>query len=253
MAMIIDPDLCVILAGGFIMSLVAMVGSITVFLQPATLKRLLLPFISIAAGALFGGAYFHIIPEAQASLNSLVSGAWLVAGFTSFLAIEQFLHWHHSHKGEEAGRVQPSTYLILIGDAIHNFVGGLAISSTFLIDPHSGLIAWLAGLAHEIPQEVGDFGILVHGGWSRKRAICWNFISALTFPLGGLLAYVAEATFNVAALAMFGAGNFIYIAASDLIPDIKAETDWRTAALNFCLFVSGLLFTALMAFLFTTN
>jgi zinc and cadmium transporter len=150
-----------IINGGLLMSAIAWVGGLTSFLKPETLDRLLLPFVSLAAGTLFGGAFSHTIPEGTASLGSRAAAIWLVSGFTTFLALEQFLHWHQSHRVSAEGR-KPVTVLILIGDAIHNFIGGLGVASTFLI-------AWIAAAAHEVPQELGDFGILAHGGFPAVR------------------------------------------------------------------------------------
>lgn len=228
-----------ILTGGLLMSAIALVGGVTVFLRPATLERILLPLVALAAGTLLGGAFFHMIPEGSAALEPLSAAAWLVCGFAVFLAMEQFLHWHHTHHNTLSDR-KPATYLILIGDAVHNFLGGLGIASTFLLDTRAGIIAWVAAAAHEIPQELGDFGVLVHGGWPKRRALMWNFISASTFPVGALLAYLAAQRFDVAGLVLFGAGNFIYIAASDLIPEIKAQARLAAAVTHFACFAAGL-------------
>lgn len=237
-----------ILGGGLLMSAVAMVGGLTVLLRRVTLERLLLPLVALAAGTLMGGAFFHMIPEGSRDLPALPAAAWTVAGFASFLALEQFLHWHHGHRSTPAGR-EPYTILILVGDAIHNFIGGLAISSTFLLNPKAGVLAWVAAVAHEIPQELGDFGVLVHGGWPRARALAWNFLSALTFPLGGVLAWLAARHVDVAGLVLFGAGNFLYIAASDLIPEIKTEAGAAAGALLFLCFAGGLALTLAVALL----
>jgi zinc and cadmium transporter len=115
------------------------------------------------------------------------------------------------------------TYLILVGDALHNFLGGLGVASTFLINPTVGMMAWLAAAAHEVPQELGDFGVLVHGGWPRGTALRWNFLSGLTFLVGALLAYAVSFRIDVAPLVLLGAGNFIYIGASDLVPEMRAH------------------------------
>jgi zinc and cadmium transporter len=216
---------------------------------PATLERLLLPFVAIAAGTLLGGAFFHMIPEGIDSLPPLNASVWLVCGFAVFLALEQFLNWHHSHQASGEGK-KPVTYLILIGDAVHNFLGGLGIASTFLISPNAGMIAWFAAAAHEVPQELGDFGVLVHGGWSRRRALFWNFLSALTFPAGAVLAYSASQHFDVTGLVLFGAGNFIYISASDLIPEIKSQTGFRASVLHFGFFAAGLILMFALAYWF---
>ena len=163
-----------------------------------------------------------------------------LAGFTTFLVLEQFLHWHHSHGGDPEAR-EPVTYLILIGDAAHNLLGGMGVASAFLLSPSAGLMAWIAAAAHEIPQELGDLGILVHGGWPRRRALLWNVLSALTFPLGGVLAWLLSRDLQVAGLVLFAAGNFIYIAASDLIPEIKDQKSPAMAALHLGCLLAGLL------------
>ncbi len=239
-------DLVWIIAGGLVMSAIAMVGAVSILMQQATLQRLILPMVALSAGTLIGGALFHMVPEGMKALAPLDAAVWLVAGFTTFLLVEQFLHWHHSHYSS-ANDYHPMTYLVLLGDALHNFLGGLGIASTFLLDPKAGITAWIAGAAHEVPQELGDFGVLVHGGWSRWRALRWNMLSALTFPLGALLAYLFSQRFDVSGLVLFGAGNFLYIAASDLVPEIKANPNLQNAALHFLCFALGLAFMLFLA------
>jgi zinc and cadmium transporter len=178
-----------ILVGGLLMSAIALTGSLTLLMPPATLQRLLAPFVSLAAGTLLGGAFFHLMPAGSA-IDDLAAAAWILGGFT--------------------------TFLILTGDALHNFLGGLGIGSTFLVNAHAGISAWLAAAAHEVPQELGDFGVLLHGGWQRRSALIWNFASGLTILAGALVAYVTSRAFDVTPLVLFGAGNFIYIGASDL-------------------------------------
>jgi len=235
-----------ILVGGLLMSLIALIGGLTSFLRAAVLDRLLLPFVSLATGTLLGGAFFHMIPEGSSGIGPLTGGLWVVAGFASFLSLELFLNWHQTHRAGSEAR-KPVTYLIILGDAVHNFLGGLSIASTFLINPSAGIVAWCAAAAHEIPQELGDFGILVHGGFPRRKALFWNLVSALTFPLGAVLAYLASRNFEVSGLVLFGAGSFIYIAASDLIPEIKSSKTLRQAATHFGLFVIGLAVTFALA------
>lgn len=242
----VDP-LVWILVGGVLMSAIAMTGALTLALEPATLERLLLPLVALAAGTLLGGALFHMIPEAVASMPIVNSMAWLLFGFTVFLALEQFLHWHHSHHAPKDVR-KPFAYLVLIGDAVHNFLGGLGIASAFLLSPSAGVVAWIAAAAHEVPQELGDFAVLIHGGWPRRRALFWNVMSALTFLVGAVLAYIASFHLNVAALVAFGAGNFVYIAASDLIPEIKAQSRSRHALLHLASFVAGLVLLYALAY-----
>jgi zinc and cadmium transporter len=225
---------------GFLMSCIALVGSVTLILKQQALDRILLPLVAFAAGSLIGGAIFHMIPAAVEEMgNSLALYIWLAAGFMLFLALEQFLNWHHSHSQLPSER-EPLTYLILFADGLHNFLGGLFVAASFLVDFRLGVTAWLAAAAHEVPQELGDFGVLIHGGWSKSRALIYNFLSALTFPVGGLVAYVASARIDVDFLIPFAAGNFLYIGAADLIPEIKKSHDVRTNAIHFFAFAAGI-------------
>lgn len=239
-------NLAWILTGGILMSLVALVGGITVLLPPRRLNQLLLPLISLAAGSLLGGALFHMLPEGLAVMGARRAGLWIAGGFTGFLALEQFLQWHHSHRHTGPQR-HPMAVLILLGDGLHNFIGGLGIASTFLMNPTAGIAAWCAAVAHEIPQELGDFAILIHSGWRPRSALRWNFISALTFPLGALLAWLLARSLPVAPLVLFAGGNFIYIAASDLVPEIKGSATLRSAGVSFGWFCAGLALMVAMA------
>lgn len=239
-----------LLLGCLLMTLVALVGGLTLVLSASQLHQLLTPLVALAAGSLLGGALFHMLPEGFRSLDPLRSGEWIAAGFTAFLALEQWLHWHHSHR-QRSGRCHGAqvgsdrgamAVLILLGDGLHNFICGLGIASTFLINPPAGVAAWLAAIAHEIPQELGDFGVLVHSGWRARKALTWNLISAFTFPIGALLAWCLRDLIALAPLVLFTAGNFIYIAASDLVPEIKQQGDERFAVTSFACFAGGLLF-----------
>jgi zinc and cadmium transporter len=230
-----------IIGSGLLMSLLSLVGITTLALSEKNLHRILLPLVALSAGSLLGGALFHMIPESHEKIGAGLSVYIYVAGgFTFFLLLEQFLHWHHCHR-EATHCKKPQTYLILVGDGIHNFIGGIAVAGTFLIDIRLGISTWLAAAAHEVPQELGDFGVLVHGGWSRKKALFWNFLSALTFLLGGLLTYILSFSDWIYYLIPFAAGNFIYIGASDLIPEVNKHESFSRNILHFCCFCIGLL------------
>lgn len=230
-----------IIASGVAMSAIALVGAVTLVLPEAALRKILLPLVALSAGSLLGGAFLHLIPASvERSGNDVSIFVWVLAGFSVFLALEQFLQWHHDHGLSPGDRRAPLTWLILIADGLHNFIGGLAVGGAFLIDVRTGISAWLAAAAHEVPQELGDFGVLIHGGWSRGRALLFNVLSASTFLLGGILAYFISFTHDVTFLLPFAAGNFIYIAAADLIPEVKHETDPKRAVLHFCVFLVGI-------------
>jgi zinc and cadmium transporter len=228
-----------IVGSGVLMSLIALVGSATLLVSAAVLQRWLLPLVAVAAGSLIGGALLHMIPAAL-EVAPTDEHVWLavLAGFCSFLALEQLLHWHHCQRAG-AHRKQPLTYLILIGDGLHNFIGGLAIAGAFLIDIRLGVTAWLAAAAHEIPQELGDFGVLVHGGWPRRRALLLNVLSGSTFLLGGLVTYVLSRSLDVWFLLPFAAGNFLYIGAVDLVPEVNKMPSAAANLLHFAAFLAG--------------
>jgi zinc and cadmium transporter len=230
-----------IVISGIAMSLVALVGLITAVMSRSALERLLLPLVALAAGSLLGGAFFHLLPEAVDTLgNELQVYVWLMAGFVTFFVLEQFLHWHHCHRAVHDGH-RPLGHLILLADGLHNFIGGLAVAGAFIVDIRVGIITWLVAAAHEVPQELGDFGVLVHSGWSRRQALTWNVVSASTFLLGGLIAYGLSGTLEVSVLLPFAAGNFIYIGAADLLPEIAGETSTRDKIEPSGAFLLGLL------------
>jgi zinc and cadmium transporter len=159
-----------------------------------------------------------------------------VAGFLAFFVLEQFLHWHHCHRTDHSGH-RPLGNLILLADGLHNLIGGLAVGGAFVVDLQVGIVTWLVAAAHEVPQELGDFGVLVHAGWPKRPALAWNVVSALTFLVGGVVAYMIVGAVDVGYPVPFAAGNFVYIAAADLLPELATQTRVRdkletTAALT---------------------
>jgi zinc and cadmium transporter len=229
-----------IVLSGLLMSAIALVGSVTLLLRESTLQRVLLPLVALAAGSLIGGALFHMIPASVEEMgNRLGLYVWVVAGFVVFLVLEQFLNWQHSHE-TPSQRKQPLTYLILIADGLHNFIGGLSVGASFVVDVRLGVTTWLAAAAHEVPQELGDFGVLVHGGWRKASALLYNFLSGLTFLIGGVLVYAVSSEIDVSFLVPFAAGNFLYIAAADLVPEIKASDTMGRSVAHLVSFAAGL-------------
>ena len=225
--------------GGVAMSLLALSGSLTLLLPERAFDRVVPVLVALAAGTLLGGAVLHLLPEAvEAMGNELDVYLWFVGGFVGFFVLEQFLHWHHCHR--PVARHGPLGYLILVADGVHNFVGGLAVAGAFLVDLRVGLVAWAAAAAHEVPQELGDFGILIHAGWGKGRALLFNLLSALTFLLGGWVAYALSGRFQVTWLLPFAAGNFVYIAAADLLPELTTEPGARRKTLLTGMFVLGI-------------
>jgi zinc and cadmium transporter len=229
-----------IVVSGLLMSAIALVGSVTLVLSSETLQKITLPLVAFAAGSLIGGAFLHMIPEGLArGFEGQGFFLWIVAGFAVFFALEQLLHWRHCHRSVADTR-RPLTYLILVGDGLHNYIGGLAVAGTFLVDIRLGITTWLAAAAHEVPQELGDFAVLIHGGWDKRRALLFNVLSALTFLAGGLTAYFVSFHVDVDFLVPFAAGNFIYIGASDLVPEVNRHEKLANNVIHFLAFCSGL-------------
>jgi zinc and cadmium transporter len=229
-----------ILAACLAMSALALIGLVSLLVSEARVRAALLPLVAFSAGSLLGGAFLHLIPEATATRDpDTPVFVAVLAGFSLFFLLEQFLAWHHAHALAPPEKT-PVTYLILVADGLHNFIGGLAIGASFLVSVDVGIVTWIAAAAHEVPQELGDFAILRHGGWRRAPALVANFLSALTIVPGGLVAYYAAPRLDTAVLLAFAAGNFVYIAASDLIPEVKQERSLGRSLVHFGAFCAGI-------------
>ncbi len=230
-----------ILVATFAISLIAFVGIFTFLLRQELLNRALLVLVALSTGALLGGAFLHLIPETIEQVGgSTEIFLYLLLGFSIFFILEQFLQWRHQHTTSRG--VKPFSYLILVSDGVHNFIDGLAIAAGFIVSYPVGIATTLAVALHEIPQELGDFAVLVYGGFGRRRALTFNFISAITAILGGVTGYFASSVLadSIVYLLPFAAGNFIYIAAADLIPEIKHQVSLRRSVVHFGVFIIGI-------------
>lgn len=230
-----------ILGSTFVVSLISLVGIFTLAVKENLLQKLLFIFIGFSAGALLGSAFFHILPEALEKIKSTAVFSYLILGLILFFLLERYFYWRHCHQEGDC-KVHPFTYLNLIGDGFHNFIDGIVIAASFLTSTKLGMVTTLAVILHEIPQELGDFGVLVYGGLSKEKALFYNFISALSAILGAVLGYFIagrEAGFSHFILSLT-AGGFIYIATSDLIPEIHKESNRRRSNLAFLAFLFGI-------------
>ncbi len=223
-------------------SFLAWIGALCYLFKSSMVEKILPYLISFAAGTLMGGAFLHLLVESLIESGIRIEiFIWLLTGFSLFFLIEQILNWHHHHIPLKSKK-KPVTYMILIADGLHNFIGGLAIGGSFLIDIRAGLTTALIEAVHEIPQELGDFGILLYGGWKRPKALLANFLSALSIIPGGILSFYFSESFNTGFLLPFAGGNFLYIAASDLIPEIKGSQNLMENLLFFTAFIIGVFF-----------
>ncbi len=231
--------LVLILVSTFLISLGALIGVFTLALKEKVLEKILLNLVSISAGALMGGAFFHLLPEALENLSGDLLFSLTLFSFILFFLIEKILHWRHCHKGR--CEVHNFGAMNLIGDSFHNFLDGLIIAAAFGASQSLGMATFLAVALHEIPQEIGDFGVLLYSGWEKKKALLANFLVALTVVLGGLVGfYLSEVnTVFIPYLMPIAAGGFLYIAGSDLLPEIRKETSLKKSLLSFSLFLLG--------------
>jgi zinc and cadmium transporter len=208
-------------------SLISLVGLFLISPKTITGKWVFALLVSFSAGALLGDVFIHLLPElAEEGLFDLNISLYILGTIFAFFLLEKYLHWHHHHGEGEDGEhaTHPFVYNILIGDGIHNFIDGLVIAGAYQIDFKLGLATTIAVILHEIPQEIGDFGVLIYGGFTKRKALIYNFVSALSALMGAVLAFaLAEVDQILPILAALGAGSFIYIATADLIPQIHKE------------------------------
>jgi len=186
----------------------------------------------LSAGVLIGSAFLHLIPEAIGISNVFLL---VILGFIIFFIIEKFLHWQHCHEGR--CEVHTFAHMSLVGGAIHNFIDGLIIASSFIISLPLGITTSIAIALHEIPQEIGNFGVLIYGGFKTKKALIVNFLVTLTKVIGGIVGFFLAQSVNLDFIPAIAAGGFLYIAASDLIPELKSKPN---TILHLSIFILGL-------------
>lgn len=238
-------NFCWAVGASIAVSLISLIGIFSLLFNDKWLNKVIFLLIAFAAGGLMGGAFLHILPEA---INDFGVGnifLYVILGFVFFFILEKYFYWRHCHHG--VCDVHAFTYLNLIGDTIHNFTDGLVIGASFTISINFGVITTLVIMFHEIPQEIGDFGVLIYGGFTKARALTFNFISALACVIGTIIGYPLSADINnfSAFLLPFVAGGFIYIAACDLVPEIHKQSDLKRTVLSFFAFVAGISFILL--------
>jgi len=221
-------------------------------INPKKLKKILIYLISFSAGALLGGAFLHLLPEIVSVKGFTLSISFLIlGGIALFFFLEKIIHWRHCHMPTTEDHVHPFAIMNLVGDSFHNFLDGLIIGASYLVSIPVGVATTIAVVFHEIPQEIGDLGVLIHGGFSRGKALMVNFFTALTALLGVGVAligarYVESIELILVPLAI---GGFIYIAGSDLIPELHKDVGIGKAFLQLLAFAIGILVMAALLFI----
>lgn len=224
-------------------SLMSLAGLFTLYVQGARLNRILTYLISIAAGTLIGDAFIHLLPEIVEEHGFTIQiSLYVLGGIVMSFILEKIIHWRHCHHLTTADHPHPFAWINLTGDAVHNFVDGLIIGAAYLADFQVGLVTTFAVILHEIPQEIGDYGVLIHGGFSRAKALFMNFLTALTAILGTIVALLLSSFTESLTLFLvpFAAGIFIYIACADLIPELHREENAKKSSLQLLAFILGI-------------
>ncbi len=224
-----------------LVSLTSLIGIFSLSFKKAFLKNFLLYLVSFAAGALLGDAFIHLLPESLEN-SSLNWSNYTLAGILIFFVLEKFLRWHHCHNTNCPNNKTPVAKMNLFGDALHNLIDGILIAASYSVNLELGLTTTIAILFHEIPQEIGDFAVLIHGGFSIKKALFFNFLSALTAIAGAIIFLtIGSIAKNIShQIISITAGGFIYIACSDLIPEIHQEVRIRNSFIQFISLLIGI-------------
>ena len=235
-----------------VVSLVSLVGVFTLSIKEEVIKKYTFLLVSLAVGALLGDAFIHLIPEAfESGINPLFISLLIIGGIVLFFIFEKFLHWHHHGDDADEHNIHPVGKLVLFSDGVHNFIDGMIIGISFMVSLPLGVATTLAVILHEIPQEIGDFAVLLHAGYSRKRALWLNFLSALTAVLGTLVAFIlGEAGESITAWVLpLAAGGFIYIAMTDLIPELHKTKGEKHSLFQLLALVLGVVLMIVLFFL----
>ena len=231
------------LASAAIVSLISLVGILTIMVGVQRLDRVIPLLISLAVGALFGDALVHLLPEAfEESTSAPLTSLYVIVGILVFFVLERFLHWHHEHHVHSVNPVHPVAYINMVSDGVHNFLDGLLIGASYLVSVPIGVATTLAVALHEVPQEQGDFGILVHAGFTPRRALLMNFLFSILAIVGVVISLLIgpNVTDYVVFMLPFTAGGFIYIAGSDLIPELHFEKELPGSLAQFAMVVAAI-------------
>lgn len=231
-------------------SSISLIGIFFISINKKKLPKILIFLVSFAVGALFGDAFIHLLPESFEKLGSNLSTSLLaLSGIFIFFILEKFIRWRHCHIPTSESHIHPLVTMNIIGDGVHNFIDGMLIAASYIISVPLGIATTLAIILHEIPQELGNFGVFLHAGLSIKKALIYNFLSALTAFLGAFFSLlIANGNTQFALyLLPITAGGFIYIAGSDLMPEIQHETKSSTSIYQFISILAGIFIMALLA------
>ncbi|MGV8169412.1 MAG: ZIP family metal transporter [Candidatus Nanoarchaeia archaeon] len=232
-----------------LVSLISLIGIITLGIKTERLKKILIFFLAFSAGAMLGDAFIHLLPETVESYGlTLQVSLFILLGIAFSFLVEKLIHWRHCHMPITKQHVHPYAKMNLIGDFVHNIIDGIIIAASYLVSIPVGIATTIAVLIHEIPQEISDFGVLLHGGFSKRKALLYNFLTALSSIIGAVIAILIGSRIENSLMffAPFTIGTFIYIAGADLIPELHKETKPLKSLLQFIFFAAGIGVMALL-------
>lgn len=234
-------ELLSVIAATALISSGSFIGVLAISLNRQFLNKILLSLVSLSAGTMLAAALLHLLPESVETLGGTLPFQLTLLSFIAFFLLERFLHWRHCHDKEHLEKHTIGT-MNLIGDGIHNFLDGVLIAASFASGGGLGIISTIAIALHEIPQEIGDFGVLLHSGFNKRKALVLNLLVSLTAVLGGIMGYLASHTMTTLAnyLVPVAAGGFLYISAADLIPELKNETSTKKTISMVATFLLGI-------------
>jgi len=225
-----------------IVSLISFVGVLIIVLKQAQIKKFLLFMVSFAAGAMLGDVFIHLLPEmAEEGGFGLIPSMYILLGILIFFILEKILHWRHCHHTATQSHTHPLAVMNLVGDAIHNLIDGLLIAGSYMLSIPVGIATTIAVILHEIPQEMGDFGVLLHSGMKTKKALAFNFITALTAILGALIVLgLGVGDYDITdKIIPITIGGFLYIANADLIPELHKDVVVKNSVIQLVSFLIG--------------
>ena len=234
-----------------VVSLISLAGIFFLVLKKESLNKLQLILVGFATGGLLGGAFFHLLPETFGIYKKpAYASIWIIVGFLLFFILERFLHWHHSHNlSSNNNAIKPFGIVNLLADMLHNFLDGILIAASYKYSFEIGLVTTITVLMHELPQEIGDFGVLIHAGFSRKKALIYNYLSACSAFIGAFIILLLNQPASELSkiILPFAAGGFIYLAAADLVPELHTEKKILRSVYQFIALLAGMSLLLIMS------
>lgn len=227
----------------FLVSIIPLLGIFILGIKIDRLRKILIYLVSFSAGALLGDAFIHLFPELIGKGYTAAVALYILSGILIFFILEKFVHWQHCHAPITKSHIHPFAYMNLVGDGLHNFIDGLIIAASYLVSLPVGIATTIAVILHEIPQEMGDLGIMLYAGFSRQKAVMLHFLTGLLAVLGTLCGLMLNRFFanSEVFLISIAIGGFIYIAGSDLIPELHKETNIKRSTVQIISFIIGIL------------